>query len=66
MGSAEHGLMYESYLSYLQIDEYLMAMEVSGLIRQDSESGRYRITGKGMDFLTSLRQMDYFMKSIDG
>jgi predicted transcriptional regulator len=57
--------MYGSYLSYMQVDEYLTAMVVTGLIRHDRSSGKYRITAKGMDFLASLRQMDFLIKSID-
>ena len=61
----EQGLMYESYLSYMQIDEYLSAMVETGLIKYDRESRTYRITGKGMDFLASLRQMDHLMLTLD-
>jgi predicted transcriptional regulator len=64
-GVQEHGLMYASYLSYMQIDEYLSVMAATGLVRYERESRTYRITAKGMDFLTSLRQMDHLMKVID-
>ena len=64
-GAQDHRLMYSAYLSYMQIDEYLSAMVVTGLVRHDRTSGAYRITAKGMDFLASLRQMDFLMKSID-
>ena len=64
-GAAERRLMYGSYLSYLQIDEYLAVLETTGLIRHDRATGTFRITAKGMDFLASLRQMDYLMKTID-
>jgi predicted transcriptional regulator len=65
-GTHEQGLMYASYLSYMQIDEYLSAMVATGLVRFDRNSKTYRITAKGMDFLASLRQMDYLMQTIDG
>src|SRR5574339_391728 len=58
-GAAERRLMYGSYLSYLQIDEYLAVLEATSLIRHDRATGTFRITAKGMDFLASLRQMDY-------
>lgn len=64
-GAQEQGLMYASYLSYMQIDEYLSAMVATGLIKYDRESRMYRITGKGMDFLASLRQMDHLMLTVD-
>jgi predicted transcriptional regulator len=64
-GSQDHRLMYGSYLTYMQIDEYLTAMVATGLVRHARESGTYRITAKGMDFLASLRQMDYLIRSID-
>ncbi|MCI0559199.1 MAG: winged helix-turn-helix domain-containing protein [Nitrososphaera sp.] len=64
-GAPEPRLMYSSYLSYLQIDEYLSLMLSSGLLRYDRETRAYRITAKGIDFLSSIRQMDYFMKTIE-
>lgn len=64
-GAQEQGLMYASYLSYMQIDEYLSSMVETGLIKYDRESRTYRITGKGMDFLASLRQMDHLMLTVD-
>ncbi len=64
-GVSEERLMYGAYLSYLQIDEYLSLMLATGLFRRSSETKNYRITAKGIDFLTSLRQMDYLIKSVD-
>jgi predicted transcriptional regulator len=64
-GAQEQGLMYASYLSYMQIDEYLSVMVATGLVKFDRASRIYRITGKGMDFLASIRQIDYLMKTID-
>ena len=65
VGAHERLLMYGSYLSYMQVDDYLSAMVVTGLVRFDRESSVYRITAKGMDFLTSLREMDYLIKAVD-
>ncbi|HEV8387380.1 MAG TPA: winged helix-turn-helix domain-containing protein [Nitrososphaera sp.] len=64
-GAQEQGLMYASYLSYMQIDEYLSAMVATGLLRYDRESRMYRITAKGMDFLASLRHMDHLMLTLE-
>ena len=64
-GAQEQGLMYASYLSYLQIDEYLAGMVTTGLLKYDRESRMYRITAKGLDFLASLRQMDYLMPTLE-
>ena len=64
-GAQEQGLMYASYLSYMQIDEYLAGMVTTGLLKYDRESRTYRITAKGMDFLASLRQMDYLMLTLE-
>ncbi|MGI0025192.1 MAG: winged helix-turn-helix domain-containing protein [Nitrososphaera sp.] len=64
-GISEERLMYGAYLSYLQIDEYLSLMLATGLLRYSRETKAYRISAKGIDFLTSLRQMDYLIKSID-
>jgi predicted transcriptional regulator len=64
-GAPEPRLMYGSYLSYVQIDEYLSLMMTNGLLRYDRETRKYRITARGMDFLASIRQMDYSMKAIE-
>jgi predicted transcriptional regulator len=64
-GVQEQGLMYASYLSYMQIDEYLSSMVTTGLLRYDRESRMYRITAKGIDFLASLRQMDHLMVTLE-
>ena len=64
-GAAEPKLMYSSYLSYVQVDEYLPMIVGSGLLRYDRTSRKYMITAKGMDFLFAIKQMDYYMKSIE-
>src|SRR5574338_414139 len=53
-GARAQSLMYSSYLSYIQIDQYLAAMVANGLVSHDRESRSYRITPKGVDFLSSL------------
>lgn len=58
-------LMYSSYLSYLQIDEYLSLLRTNYLLKYDRQAKTYRITARGLDFLASIRQMDSFMKSIE-
>lgn len=64
-GAPEQKLMYSSYLSYLQIDEYLSLLRTNGLLKYDRQAKTYRITARGLDFLASIRQMDSFMKSIE-
>lgn len=64
-GAREIGLMYGSYLTYVQVDDYLTAMETSGLVRYDGDSETFRITGKGMDFLHSLNEMDGLLNSME-
>jgi predicted transcriptional regulator len=64
-GAEEPKLMYSSYLSYVQVDDYLPMMVGCGLLRYDRTSRKYTITAKGMDFLFAIKQMDYYMKSIE-
>jgi predicted transcriptional regulator len=52
-------------MSYLQVDEYIAPMLSSGLLRYDEERRAYRLTAKGLDFLSSIRQIDYFINTIE-
>jgi predicted transcriptional regulator len=64
-GAPERRLMYGSYLTYMQIDDYLAAMETTGLVKYDRNTGTFKITAKGMDFLSSLKEMDYLLDSLE-
>lgn len=44
-------IMYEAYLSYTQLKEYLAHMETNGLIKCETTSQRYHITEKGRKLL---------------
>ncbi len=57
--------MYGSYLTYMQIDDYLAAMETTGLVKYNRETGTFKITAKGADFLSSLNEMDYLLDTMD-
>lgn len=64
-GAPEPRLMYSSYLSYLQIDQYLHLLVENGLLKYDSAARTYRITRKGTEFLSAIRLMDRFLKAVE-
>ena len=44
-------LMYGSFLSFAQINEYLNFLLTNGLIKKNEDSHTYTLTEKGMQFL---------------
>jgi predicted transcriptional regulator len=44
-------LMYGSFLSFAQINEYLAFLSANALIKRDEETRIYELTEKGMRFL---------------
>jgi predicted transcriptional regulator len=49
--TAKVKLMYRSYLSYTQLNEYLIVLVRNGLIDYDARTNLYRTTEKGARFL---------------
>ncbi len=49
--ASKRKLMYASYLSFSQINEYLNFLSANGLIMTDKETRVYSLTEKGMRFL---------------
>lgn len=52
-GSTKTRIMYEAYMSFAQMKEYLAVLQESGLLEFDAESKTYKTTKKGLEFLKS-------------
>jgi predicted transcriptional regulator len=56
-GVTKTRIMYEAYLSYAQLKEYLSTLMQNGLIEYSEGEHKYRTTTKGMQFLRTCSQM---------
>ena len=55
-------IMYRTYLSFVQLKEYLMILTKSDLLRYDSNTHTFKTTEKGLKFLEAYNQMDNMIK----
>jgi predicted transcriptional regulator len=55
-------IMYNAYLSYNQLKEYLMLLTENNLLSYDAYNQTYRTTEKGLRFLDICNQMDDMIK----
>jgi len=51
-------IMYDSFLSYTQISQYLNEVIRFGLLINEPDVTKYKITEKGLRFLDLLEKMD--------
>lgn len=51
-------IMYDSFLSYTQISQYLNEVIRFGLLTNEPDVTKYKITEKGLRFLDLLEKMD--------
>jgi predicted transcriptional regulator len=56
-GATKTRLMYSAYLSYTQIQEYIVFLQEKGLILYEEGSQKYKLTEKGLQFLRSYDQI---------
>lgn len=56
-GSTKTRIMYSSYLSYAQVQEYLKFLIERGLLRHEPETSLYWLTEKGIHALTVLGEI---------
>lgn len=61
-GITKTKLMYKAFLSYDQLQEYLMLLIESDLLSYDSTIRKLRITEKGLTFLQAYNQIDQILK----
>lgn len=56
-GAIQSKIMYEVYLSFLQMKKYLDNLQSKNLIIFDANGQVYKLTDKGKHFLTLYRKM---------
>jgi predicted transcriptional regulator len=61
-GITKTKLMYNAFLSYDQLQEYLMLLIESDLLSYDSTIRKFKITEKGLTFLQAYNQIDQILK----
>ena len=60
-GATKTGIMYSAYLSYAQVREYLEFVQAKGLLMQEEETRRYKLTDKGREFLGTFDKISDVM-----
>jgi predicted transcriptional regulator len=56
-GASQTKVMYNAFLSYIQVKEYLAILVDDGLLQHDLDTRRFRITEKGFRFLQLCDQI---------
>jgi predicted transcriptional regulator len=56
-GATKTKIMYNAFLSYAQLKEYLTLMIENGLIAHDKQNSVFNITQKGIKFIGICEQM---------
>jgi predicted transcriptional regulator len=55
-------IMYEAFLSYFQLKEYLTILTEKNLITYDSVTQTYKTTEKGLRLIQSCKELDDMIK----
>lgn len=61
-GATMTKLKYKAFLSQDQLEEYLMVLIESDLLRYDNEMRTFKTTEKGLTFLQAYNQIDQMLK----
>jgi predicted transcriptional regulator len=61
-GSTKSEIMYKAFISHGQLEEYLMVLTESNLLRYDKEMRTFKTTEKGLTFLQAYNQIDQILK----
>jgi predicted transcriptional regulator len=56
-------IMYHSFLSYLQLNQYLNYLIKNELLRHNTRTNQYKITDKGLKFLNLYTEIEEMVKS---
>jgi predicted transcriptional regulator len=56
-GAAKTHIMYSAYMSFAQLKEYLKVLEEKELVRYDESSRLYRITDRGLRFMSAYDEI---------
>jgi predicted transcriptional regulator len=63
-GTTKTKIMYRAFLSYAQLQEYLLVLEENGLLAHDKGGQLYSTTEKGRRFLSITNSLQGMMESI--
>jgi predicted transcriptional regulator len=61
-GFTKYKIMYNAFLNYAQLKEYLTVLTDNGLLRYDLDFHTFKTTEKGRRFLETYNQMDDLIK----
>jgi predicted transcriptional regulator len=64
-GSPKTHIMYNAYLSYSQLKEYLSLLQLRDLIVYEQETHLYRLTEKGLRFINAYEKINELIPSAD-
>ena len=62
-GAAKTKIMYQAFLSYAQMKDYLMLLTQNDLLSYDLNTRTFKTTEKGLRFLETYNQMDGMIKA---
>jgi predicted transcriptional regulator len=63
-GSTKTKIMYRAFLSYAQLQEYLLVLEENGLLAHEKGEQLYRTTEKGKRFLDITNSLQGMMETV--
>jgi predicted transcriptional regulator len=61
-GSTKSEIMYKAFISHRQLEEYLVVLTESDLLRYDKEMRTFKTTEKGLTLLQAYNQIDQILK----
>ncbi len=62
-GATKTKIMYNAFLRYDKLQEYLMVLTESDLLRYDTETHTFKTTEHGLSFIDAYNQIDQLMNS---
>ena len=62
-GATKTKIMYQAFLSYAQLKEYLTELTETGLLNYDIDSRQFKTTETGQQFLDTFNQISDVMKA---
>jgi predicted transcriptional regulator len=62
-GATKTKIMYQAFLSYAQLKEYLTELTESGLLNYDVDTRQFKTTEKGQQYLDTFNQISDVMKA---
>jgi predicted transcriptional regulator len=60
-GAMKTRIMYNAFLSFPQLNEYLAFLKDNGLLEYDSDTNLYHTTEKGKRFSNNYKELDHML-----